>query len=49
MRLYPKKCTFGVRSGKFLGYIISKKGIRANLDKIKAIMDMVPLRNIKEV
>ncbi|XP_027103143.2 uncharacterized protein [Coffea arabica] len=49
MRLNPKKCTFGVKSGKFLGYMISKEGVRANPDKIKAIMDMAPPRNIKEV
>nr|XP_027118612.1 uncharacterized protein LOC113735828 [Coffea arabica] len=49
IRLNPKKCTFGVRSGKFLGYMISKEGVRANPDKIKAIMDMAPPRNIKEV
>ncbi|XP_027166642.1 uncharacterized protein LOC113766677 [Coffea eugenioides] len=49
MRLNPKKCTFGVRSGKFLGYMISKDGVRANPDKVKAIMDMAPPRNIKEV
>ena len=35
MRLNPKKCTFGVRSGKFLGYMIFKEGVRANPDKIK--------------
>ncbi|XP_071924104.1 uncharacterized protein [Coffea arabica] len=49
MRLNPKKCTFGVRSGKFLGYMISKEGVRANPDKIKSIMDMAPPRNSKEV
>ncbi|XP_027099188.1 uncharacterized protein [Coffea arabica] len=49
MRLNPKKYTFGVRSGKFLGYMISKEGVRANPDKIKAILDMAPPRNIKEV
>ncbi|XP_027177519.1 uncharacterized protein LOC113776533 [Coffea eugenioides] len=49
MRLNPKKCTFGVRSGKFLGYMISKDGVRANPDKVKAIIDMAPPRNIKEV
>ncbi|XP_027183804.1 uncharacterized protein LOC113782091 [Coffea eugenioides] len=49
MRLNPKKCTFGVRSGKFLGYMISKDGVRANPDKVKAIMDMAPPRSIKEV
>ncbi|XP_071913979.1 uncharacterized protein [Coffea arabica] len=49
MRLNPKKCIFGIRSGKFLGYMIFKEGVRANPDKIKAIMDMAPPRNIKEV
>ncbi|XP_071916252.1 uncharacterized protein [Coffea arabica] len=49
MRLNPKKCTFGIRSGKFLGYMISKDGVRANPDKVKVIMDMAPPRNIKEV
>ena len=48
MRLNPKKCTFRVRSEKFLGYMISK-GVRANPDKIKVIMDMALPRNIKEV
>ena len=27
LRLNPKKCTFGVTSGKLLGFIISAKGI----------------------
>lgn len=27
LRLNPKKCTFGVGSGKFLGYMVSKRGI----------------------
>jgi len=49
MKLNPKKCMFGVRSGKFLGFIISSRGIEANLDKIKAVLDMKPPQNIKEV
>ncbi|XP_027178202.1 uncharacterized protein LOC113777367 [Coffea eugenioides] len=49
MRLNPKKCTFGVRSGRFLGFLVSRDGIRANPDKLQAIMDMVPPRNVKEV
>ena len=49
LRLNPKKFTFEVRSGKFLGYMISKDGVRANPDKVKAIMDMTPPRNIKKV
>ncbi|XP_027157186.1 uncharacterized protein LOC113758608 [Coffea eugenioides] len=42
MRLNPKKCTFGVRSGRFLGFLVSREGIRANPDKLQAIMEMAP-------
>ena len=37
MKLNPAKCTFGVPSGKLLGYLVSHRGIEANPDKIKAI------------
>ncbi|KAM1120872.1 hypothetical protein ACFX19_002665 [Malus domestica] len=40
MRLNPNKCAFGVGSGKFLGFMISQRGIEANPKKIKAILDM---------
>ncbi|KAM1830372.1 hypothetical protein ACFX14_023077 [Malus domestica] len=40
MRLNPNKCAFGVGSGKFLGFMISQRGIEANREKIKAIIDM---------
>ncbi|KAB2626974.1 hypothetical protein D8674_020592 [Pyrus ussuriensis x Pyrus communis] len=40
MRLNPNKCAFGVGFGKFLGFMISQRGIEANPEKIKAIMDM---------
>ena len=49
MRLNPNKCTFGVSSGKFLGFIVSHRGIETNPDKIQAILNMEPPRNIKEV
>ncbi|XP_071913927.1 uncharacterized protein [Coffea arabica] len=49
MRLNPKKCTFGVRSGRFLGFLVSRDGIRANPDKLQAIIDMALPRNVKEV
>lgn len=41
--LNPEKCTFGVRSGKLLGYLVSQRGIEANLEKIQAIQEMPPL------
>ncbi|KAM1173008.1 hypothetical protein ACFX2G_023525 [Malus domestica] len=40
MRLNPNKCAFGVGSGKFLGFMISQRGIEANPEKIKVILDM---------
>ncbi|XP_071909560.1 uncharacterized protein [Coffea arabica] len=49
MKLNPNKCVFGVTSGKFLGYLVSHRGIEANPDKIKVIQDMSPPRNIREV
>ena len=49
MRLNPSKCAFGVSSGKFLGFMVSHRGIEANPDKIRAILDMKPPQNVKEV
>ena len=49
MKLNPRKCAFGVSSGKFLGFMVSQKGIEVNPDKIQAILDMEPPKNIKEV
>ena len=49
MKLNPGKRAFGVTAGKFLGFMVSQKGIEANPDKIRAIMEMAPLRNVKEV
>ena len=49
MKLNPGKCAFVVSSGKFLGFMVSHRGIEANLDKIQAILDMKPPQNIKEV
>ena len=49
MMLNPGKCAFGVTAEKFLGFMVSQRGIEANLDKIRAIMEMTPPRNVKEV
>ena len=49
MRLNLKKCTFGVTFGKLLGYMVSERGIEANPDKIRAILDMPALRTEREV
>ena len=42
MKLNPGKYTFGVMVGKFLGFTVSQRGIEANPDKIRAIMEMKP-------
>jgi hypothetical protein len=37
MMLNPKKCVFGVSSGKLVGYMVSSRGIDANPKKVEAI------------
>ena len=49
MKLNPAKCAFGVSAGKFLGFIVNHRGIEANPDKIKAVLDMPSPYGIKEV
>ncbi|GJU22058.1 reverse transcriptase domain-containing protein [Tanacetum coccineum] len=40
MKLNPKKCSFGVEEGKFLGYMVTSEGIRANPAKTRDIAEM---------
>jgi len=49
MKLNPEKCTFGVEGGKFLGFMLTHRGIQANPDKCQAIVGMRSPKNIKEV
>ena len=49
LRLNASKCSFRMGSGKFLGYMVTHRGIEVNPDQIKAINDLKPLRNAKEV
>ena len=49
MKLNPEKCTFGVASGKFLGYLVSQRGVEANPDQISAILNMKSPTCVKEV
>lgn len=49
MKLNPKKCVFGVTAGKFLGFLVDERGIEANPDKVKAVLDMSSPRNVKDV
>ena len=49
MKLNPGKCVFGVASGKFLGFMVSQRGIEVNPEKVRAIFNMASPRTIKEV
>ena len=48
MKLNLSKCTFGVSLGKFLGFMVSQRGIEANPDKIQAILSMELPKNVKK-
>ena len=49
MKLNPMKCVFGVSSRKFLGFMVSQRGIEANPEKVRAILDMTSPKTVKEV
>ena len=49
MKLNPSKCVFGVASSKFLGFMVSQRGIEANSEKVQAIINMVSPWTVKKV
>lgn len=49
VKLNPTKCTFGVKSGKFLEFMTSKHGIEANPEKIEVVMRLTEPRCIKDI
>ena len=49
LRLNPNKCVFGASLGKFLGFIVSQKGIEVDLAKIQANKDMLVPKTKKQV
>ncbi|GKV11061.1 hypothetical protein SLEP1_g22347 [Rubroshorea leprosula] len=49
IRLNPAKCIFGVKFGKFLGFMVSRRGIELNPKKIKAIAEMEPPKLVKDI
>ncbi|XP_016192778.1 uncharacterized protein LOC107633688 [Arachis ipaensis] len=49
MRLNPEKCAFGVKGRKFLGFILTSRGIEANPEKCQAILDMCSPKTTKDV
>jgi len=48
LRLNPPKCTFGVTTRKLLGFLVSDRGIEVDQSKIKAILEMPPLKSEKK-
>ncbi|XP_073016710.1 uncharacterized protein [Primulina eburnea] len=49
IKLNPAKCIFGVKSGKFLGFIVTERGIEVNQEKVKSVLCMPSPRSVKEV
>ncbi|KAJ0951779.1 putative nucleotidyltransferase, Ribonuclease H [Helianthus annuus] len=49
MKLNPSKCHFGVKAGKFLGYMVTKRGIEASPEQIKALVNIKSPANAKDV
>ncbi|KAL6322856.1 hypothetical protein AAG906_020856 [Vitis piasezkii] len=43
MKLNPSKCAFGVSADKFLGFMVSQRGIEVSPDQVKAVMETPPL------
>ncbi|RDX72502.1 hypothetical protein CR513_48000, partial [Mucuna pruriens] len=44
----PKKCSFGVQARKFLGFVLTERGIEANLEKCQAVINMRSPQSMKE-
>ena len=49
VRLNPHKCIFCMKSGRLLGFIVSKEGIRFDPLKVEVILQLSPLRNIRHL
>ena len=49
MKLNPSKCTFGVSADKFLGFMVTQRGIEVNPNQIKAVMETLAPSNKKEL
>ena len=49
MKLNPSKCVFGVTAGKFLGFMVSQRGIEVNPEKVRALMELEAPKTVKAV
>ena len=49
LKMNPTKSFLGVASGKFLGFVVTSTGIHLDPEKVRAIQEMQPPRNLKEL
>ena len=49
MKLNPSKCAFGISAGKFLGFMVTQRGIEVNIDQIKVVIKVPVPRNKREL
>ena len=49
MKLNPQKSVFGAVSGKFLRFLVSRRGVKANPEKIRVVLDIRPPTTMKDV
>ena len=49
MKLNPSKYVFGVTAEKFLGFMVSQRGIEVNPKKVRAIMELEPPKTVKAI
>ena len=49
MKLNPNKCVFRVTAGKFLGFMVSQRGIKVNPEKKRVIVELAPPKTVKEM
>ena len=49
MKLNPSKCAFGISAGKFLGFMVTQRGIEVSPEQIKAVIETLTLRNKNEL
>lgn len=49
MKLNPKKCVFGVKSNKFIGFLVSERGIDANPGNVKDVINLSEPKNVRDI
>ena len=49
MKLNPTKCAFGINAWKFLGFMVTQRGIEVNLAQVKFILETPTTNNKKEL